>query len=305
MNISRNNGAILINGGINNQFKKEVFMLTIEQKELRKKGIGATDCAVVMGLSKYKTPYELWLEKTNRREEEAILTDDRLHLRHAHEETISREYMRRKNVKLRRVNQTIFHKQLPFMLCNLDRVIIGQKKIIECKSSSGFMREHWGETGSDQAPIEYLLQVQHQMACAEYENADIAALIDIDDYRIYSIQRNEKIIQKIKDACEKFWNENVLADIPPPPTTRGDLKLMYPINNGNFIECESTIHLLLNNIEKIKGQIKQSTTEKEGLEKELIEIIANNDGIKDGDKIIVTFQANKSGNRTLLIKKRA
>jgi putative phage-type endonuclease len=279
-------------------------MLTVEQKEIRKQGLGATDCAVVMGLSQYKTPYELWLEKTGRAEIPAILSDDRLHLRHAHEETISREYARRKDVKLRRVNQTIFHKRLPFMLCNLDRVIIGQRKIVECKSSSGFMRNYWGETGSDEAPIEYLLQVQHQMACAEYDDADIAALIDIDDYRIFPTPRNEKVIQKIEDACEKFWVENVLADIPPPPTTRGDLKLMYPINNGEFIETTSIIDEYLDVIQSKKDEIKLLTSQKEEIEKFVIEFIADKDGIKQGDKIIATFQANKAGNRTLLIKKR-
>lgn len=277
-------------------------MLSVEQKEARKKGLGATDCAVVMGLSPYKTPYELWLEKTGRVEETAILSDDRLHLRHAHEETISREYARRKNVKLRRVNQTVIHKRLPFMLCNLDRVIIGQRKIVECKSSSGFMRMSWGETGTDEAPIHYILQVQHQLACAEYDDADIAALIDIDDYRIFPTPRNEKVIQKIEDACEKFWVENVLADVAPPATTRGDLKLMYPINNGNFIECGSNVHLLLSDLAGIKGQVKNLDADKEKIEKELIEIIADNDGIRDGEKILVTFQANKNGVRSLRIK---
>jgi len=279
-------------------------MLTIEQKEIRKQGLGATDCAVVMELSQYKTPYELWLEKTGRKEPDSILSDDRLHLRHAHEETISREYARRKDVKLRRVNQTIFHKRLPFMLCNLDRVIIGQKKIVECKSASGFMRSYWGETGSDEAPIEYLLQVQHQMACAEYEDSDIAALIDIDDYRIYSTPRNEKIIKKIEDACEKFWFENVLADIAPPPTTRGDLKLMYPVNNGNYIEITDEITMHLEKLLSTKETIKKYEGYKSDIEKEIIHFIADNDGIKEGDKILATFQANKSGNRTLLIKKR-
>ncbi len=67
-------------------------MLTLEQKAIRQTGLGATDCAAVMGLSPYKTPYELWLEKTGRKDEEAILNDSRLRLRHAHEETIAREY---------------------------------------------------------------------------------------------------------------------------------------------------------------------------------------------------------------------
>ena len=277
-------------------------MLTTEQKELRKQGLGATDCAVVMGLSPYKTPYELWLEKTGRAEETTILSDDRLHLRHAHEETISREYARRMNVKLRRVNQTVIHKRLPFMLCNLDRVIIGQRKIVECKSSSGFMRFSWGETGTDEAPIHYILQVQHQMACADYDDADIAALIDIDDYRIFPQPRSEKVIKRIEDACEKFWVEHVLADIAPPATTRGDLKLMYPINNGNFIEATPEVLSFITQRHVIKSSIKFQETEVDSLDKEIIEFIADNDGIKEGERIVATFQANKNGTRSLRIK---
>ena len=258
-------------------------MLTEEQKEIRRKGIGATDCAAVMGLSPYKTPYELWMEKTGRMEEESILTEERLRLRHAHEETIAREYATRNNVKLKRVNKTLFHKKYPFMLCHLDRVIIGKRKIVECKSSSGFMRPTWGESGSDEAPMIYLLQVQHQMAVSGYEDSDIAALIDIDDYRIYSAPRNNKIIEKIEDACNRFWNENVLSDIAPPPSTRGDLKLMYPLNNGNFIEASEEIVKVINDLESVKNIIKSSNTEKELIEKEIIQFIADNDGIKQGE----------------------
>jgi putative phage-type endonuclease len=279
-------------------------MLTVEQKEARKLGLGATDCAVVLGLSPYKTPYELWLEKTGRAEEEPILSDDRLHLRHAHEETIAREYARRKNVKLRRVNQTVVHRRLPFMFCNLDRVVIGQKRIIECKSSSGFMRFTWGESGTTEAPDYYILQVQHQIACADYDDGEIAALIDIDDYRTYPLPRNEKVIAKIEDANERFWNEHVLADIPPPPTTRGDLKLMYPINNGNFIEATPDIISYINQRNVFDSSIKISETEMKKLEKEIIQFIAKNDGIKDGDNILATFIADKNGTRRLSIKKR-
>jgi len=277
-------------------------MLTEAQKQSRRLGLGATDCAVVMGLSPYKTRYELWLEKTGQSEDEPILSDDRLHLRHAHEETIAREYARRNNVKLRRVNQTVYHKRLPFMFCNLDRVIIGQKKIVECKSSSGFMRFTWGESGTDEAPIYYILQVQHQIACAEYDDADIAALIDIDDYRIFTQPRNEKVIKKIEDANERFWNDHVLANVAPEATNRNDLKLMYPMNNGNFIEATPEILSYITERSVVKSIIKDKETDVELLDKEIIQFIASNDGIKDGDRIIATFQANKNGTRSLRIK---
>ena len=279
-------------------------MLTVEQRENRKNGLGATDAAVIMGLSPYKTPYELWLEKTSRKEEEAILTDCRLRLRHAHEETIAREYATQKEVKLKRVNQTVYHPRFDFMLCHLDRVVIGgKKKIVECKSSSGFMRPLWGESGSDQAPLHYILQVQHQLACWQAEEADIAALIDIDDYRIYPIPRNEKIISRIESACERFWHEHVLTDIPPPPTNRADLKLMFPTNNGKFITASSEAKGFIDLINALKFDIKNMEEDKEKAEKSLLEIIADNDGLLDPEgKIIATFQANKNGRRTLRIK---
>lgn len=280
-------------------------MLSIVQKEQRKTGLGGTDCAAVLGLSPYRTPYELWLIKTGRQEEDTILAEDRLRLRHAHEDTIANEYEVQRNVKLRRVNQTVFHKRLPFMLCNLDRVITGQKKIVECKTSTAWLRQAWGLSGTDEAPIHYILQVQHQLACAEYDDADIAALIDIDDYRIYPTPRNEKVIKKIEDACERFWVDHVLADVAPPATTRGDLKLMFPINNGNFIELTGNMGLLFDDLSAIKKQSKKLDEDKEKLEKEIIECIADNDGIKEGDKIIATFQANKNGVRSLRIKERA
>ncbi|HLX54439.1 MAG TPA: hypothetical protein VKR58_10880, partial [Aquella sp.] len=80
--------------------------------------------------------------------------------------------------------------------------------------------------------------------------------------------------------------------------------LMYPTNNGNFLECDSSITLLLDNIEKIKYQSKSLDEDRNGLEKELIEIIKDNDGIKDGEKVIVTYKANAKGSKILLIKKR-
>ena len=189
------------------------------------------------------------------------------------------------------------------MLCNLDRVITGERKIVECKSSSGFMRPTWGATGSDEAPMIYLLQVQHQMSVSGYEDSDIAALIDIDDYRIYRQPRNEKVIATIESACEKFWHEHVLADVPPPPTTRGDLKLMHPFNNGNFIEATQEIIEHIAFYQAAHDDMKAMEDKKSEHAFEITKFIAKNDGIKLGDKVLATYQANKAGTRSLSIKK--
>ena len=79
---------------------------------------------------------------------------------------------------------------------------------------------------------------------------------------------------------------------------------MYPTNNGEFIELTESIDATLMFLQNKKDDIKLLTSEKEEMEKTIIEFIADKDGIKQGDKIIATFQANKSGNRTSTIKKR-
>lgn len=280
-------------------------MLTPAQQAARENGIGASECAAVLGISPYCTPYELWLVKTGRAPKESILNESRVRLRHAHEQTIADEYAVQKNVKLRRVNQTVYHKKFPHMLCHLDRVVIGERKIIECKSSMGWMKSSWGDVGTDNVPMAYIAQVQHQYACSDYSTADIAVLIDIDDFRIYPIERDEAIIKTIEEKVDHFWRYHVLEDNSPDPTTRGDIKLMFPTNNGNLMESTSDTIYLISQINSQKALIKSAEGEQDKFEVELLNIIGEHDGIKDENGIVATYLANKNGKRTLLIKKRA
>lgn len=278
-------------------------MLTDAQKEARKNGLGGTDVAAIMGLSPYKTPYELWLEKTGVIEPQTILTEDRLRLRHAHEETIAREYAFRNNCKLRRVNKTLYHKKYSFMLCHLDRIVLGAHKILECKSSSAFMKQHFGDAGTDQIFPHYVIQVQHQMAITGFDLTDVAALIDIDDYREYPIQRDNDIIKVIEDACDKFWNFYVKEKVPPDLTCINDYKLAYPINNGTFVQATNDIVKSLDEMSRTKWEMRsQEIHYNEELER-VFAFIGEADGIKDGDKILATWRADKNGTRRFRIVK--
>lgn len=279
-------------------------MLTLQQQQARENGIGASECAAVLGISPYCTPYELWLVKTGRMPKESILNESRVRLRHAHEQTIADEYAVQKGVKLQRVNRTIYHKKYPFMLCHLDRLVIGQRKIVECKSSMGWMKSSWGEVGTDNVPMDYIAQVQHQYACTGYSQADMAVLIDIDDFRIYPIERDESVIKMIEERIEHFWRFHVLEDNPPEPTTRGDIKLMFPNRNGNCIEATPEAIQIIDEINAKKCLMKNIKKDQENLEVNLLNIIGEHEGIKEEENILATYFADKNGKRTLLIKKR-
>jgi len=220
-------------------------MLTEEQLEIRKTGIGASESAVILGFSKWKTPAEIFYEKTG------VLTDDvtseAAHFGNVLEETVAQEYARRKDCKVRRNNKTLRHKDHPFILCHLDRVVKGEKRIVECKTSSAYLADKWGEEGTAMVPEEYLIQVQHQMAITDYEVADIPVLIGGNQLKIYTVERDQELIDIIIDNLTYFWKENILKGVAPDfdydhSTTEKLLKKLHAGTDGSetdLIEYEA------------------------------------------------------------------
>lgn len=276
-------------------------MITQEQREQRKNGLGATDAAAVLGLHPYMTPYQLWQIKTGRVEEESILSDSRIRLRNLHENTVANEYAYQKGVKLRKVNNTLFHKHISFMFCHLDRIVTGLSKIIECKTAMSYMKKYWGEQGTDIVPPYYIVQIQHQYAVSGYSEADIALLLDIDDFRIFPIERDDEIIKVIEERNIDFWENYVKKDIAPPLTTINDYRLHFKQTEGDYVEATSDILETLVLIKELRTLQKEKSIKEEELTKKLLAFIGNKEGISFEDKNIVTWRANKNGIRSLRI----
>ena len=275
-------------------------MLNIEQRKELSQGIGASECGAVLGVDPYTTPYELWLIKTGRMVKD-VANEEAVIMGHMLEPVIAKRYAQLTQQKVARVNAAYRHKQYPHMLCHLDRKIIGKRKAVEIKTANPFSTM-WGEAGTDEVPLHYIAQVQHQLAVTGWEENDLIVFRGTTDLRIYPFKRDEDTIQLITDKVNHFWNYHILRDIPPAATTRGDLKHMYPMNNGNFIEINDAIESTLMILQNKKDDIKAITNEKEALEKTIIEFIADHDGIIKGEEVVATFKANKNGVRSLRIK---
>src|SRR5690349_22686234 len=82
----------------------------------RRSGVGGSDAAAALGLSKFKTPYQLWLEKTRLLEPDDLDAVERVHFGRIMEDIIAREYARRNGVKVRRRKQIIRHPKYPWMI---------------------------------------------------------------------------------------------------------------------------------------------------------------------------------------------
>ena len=74
----------------------------------------------------------------------------------------------------------LVHPKYDFMLANVDRLIVGEKVGLECKTTSEYVKDQWEE---DEVPDHYILQCQHYMAVTGYIGWWIAVLIGGNKFR--------------------------------------------------------------------------------------------------------------------------
>lgn len=183
-----------------------------EWLDWRKKGIGGSDASVVCGINRYKSPVELWMEKTNqlpyREAGEAAYWGTKL------EALVRAEFTKRTGIEVEQANQLLQSEAHPFMVANLDGTCQHPnygKCVFEAKTASAYKAGEW----DDAIPDEYILQVQHYLAVTGYMGAYIAVLIGGNTFRWKFIERDEEMIAMLIQLEGDFW-EHVQAMIPPP-----------------------------------------------------------------------------------------
>lgn len=275
-------------------------MITEQQRKERMKGIGGSDVAAIFGLSKYKTQFELFLEKRGELDSYQEETEQQ-YWGNCLEPVIISEFEKRNNLKTVQKN-TIIHPIYDFMRANIDAFIPGADAILEVKNTGAYMAQEWGDSGTDDIPVQYLLQVAHYCCCLNVEKAYIAVLIGGNEYRQYEYRRNFEIEKSVIDACSKFWHA-VKNNIPPDPVNLNDLKLKFPkTKESKKVAATDDARSAISQLNEVKQKIKSlSTTEKEYKFK-IAKIFEDGEELVDGETVLATYKMNKNGARSLRIK---
>jgi len=274
----------------------------------RQKGIGSSDAAAVCGLSPWRTPLNVYLEKlelapSNSEEDDS----DLLHWGRQLEPVVIEEYKRRTGAQVSNQQQLIRSKEFPFAIATLDGIATFANegpRILEVKTSQKF--SDWGEPGSDSVPVQYIFQCQHQMMCSGYQLADIAVLIRGHDFRIYTIARDEAIIEALLKAEIAFW-QCVVTRTPPAPRTGQDALLLYPVPvAGKIVEADEAMFTLHGELIKTKHQLKELAALLDGQETMVKAFMGDAEELKfQGDRL-ATWKKSKDGRHLVkekLIKK--
>lgn len=213
---------------------------------VRQRGIGSSDAAAAVGLNPYKSPLQLWMEKTGR--EVVVPTDPRDTLQPDEspmywgtllEPIVAAHYTRRTGNRVRRINAVLQHPTHPWMLANIDREVIGvlDVQLLECKTAG----IHGSWLWRDGVPEYIQLQVQHQLAVTGKQAADVAVLIGGQELQIHRIYRDEALIEHLINLEQTFWGY-VERDQPPPADGSDSadkaLRALYPRDNGATLNLQ-------------------------------------------------------------------
>lgn len=194
----------------------------------RRKSIGGSDAAVILGLNPYNSPYSLWAEKTGKVIPEDIGDKEAVRLGNDLEQYVADRWMEATGKKVHRENSIIRNDEYPFAHANPDRIVVGEKSGLECKTTSSW--EIAQKLRNGEFPEYWYCQCVHYMMVTGAERWYLGALVFGVGFFDFTIERNEAEIQALANAERHFW-AGVTSDTPPAPdgaeATTDALKTIY------------------------------------------------------------------------------
>lgn len=184
------------------------LIMTVEQMQnrdawlaMRNKGIGGSEAAVIVGLSKWKSPFELWAEKTGQAEPEDLSDNEYIYWGTVLEQAVADRFCELTGKKVRRQGM-LQDEEYPYMLANVDRMVVGENAGLECKTANGFKAKEWD---GDNIPDAYYCQCQWYMMVTGADKWYIACLIGGNHFVWKEIPRNDADIEALRMAAVDFW----------------------------------------------------------------------------------------------------
>lgn len=276
-----------------------------EFRENRKKGLGGTDVAAIMGFVSYKSPYSIYLDKTQTETDEyepPLIAKIGIEL----EDFIIKEYLKNYDCKLLVKNKMYFNEKHTWVMANPDAIVEkdGKKYIIDAKTSP-FKTEQWGEPETDEFPDKYKIQMIWYMATLKISEAHIYVLFGTTKLERYIIKMHDENKQYFKNymfpLAQKFWHKHVLAKKKPKMTKRTDITIDYPTHEpdktyyANNEMCE-----IIDKLKDVKNQIKILKQEEETM---LVKITSSMQDaellVGKGDEKLATYRGAKNAKNNL------
>lgn len=185
-----------------------------EWLELRKGYIGGSEAGAVVGLDSYNSPYTVWGEKTGRLPgfEGNVITRVGAYL----EDLVATMFCEETGKQVRRKNRMMVNSKYPWACADVDRMIVGEDAILECKTTNSFPVMKDLRNGS--FPDRWYCQCMHYLAVTGKKKAYLAVLVASRDFYWFELERDEAEIEALMNSEQDFW---WCVETDTPPDTDG------------------------------------------------------------------------------------
>jgi len=268
---------------------KNISMIqnTDEWRSFRNERLGASEANIIMGVSKFKTPLQLWEQKTGKAQEENK------------EPNFIQEKGHRIEAKCRHIAEMIFntefppivaiHEEMDFLMASLDGYSEEQNLNWECKYAG---KDDFEKVCNGEVLEQYYPQIQQQLFITGAEKCILFVCKDNKEsknpdfpyqYTYLFIEPDFKYIkEELLPAMIKFW-EMVKTKTPPGAN----------INDVVDMSQSNEMAELLYEYKEIKGQLDAFAKEEKQLKDKIFKIAVADKVICNGVKITKTLGKDK------------
>lgn len=226
----------------------------------RTKYLGGSDVAGILGISPWRTPLEVYLDKVQPRIKPVDPSKQKVFTRGQCMEPYVIDLLSEETgLEIIHRGNRYIHRDYGFIAAEIDaEAATGEN--IEIKTVSPFKAKEWGEVQTDAIPVHYTAQAMHGLMVTEKQVCVFGVLIGGDDFRIYRVERDEETIQAILEKEVSFW-DRVINLNPPEATTVSDISLMFEKDAGSSIEADGKALALFNDLRDMKSRCKSLEAE--------------------------------------------
>jgi putative phage-type endonuclease len=250
---------------------------TADWLEWRRKGLGASDACIVMGVSPYKTRRQLWENKLKLRpdDEGSFITE----LGHEFEPKARARFALETGIDLK-ADVCMVHAEFPYLRASLDGHCETERVFAEIKMV-GKKKMEWLKTHRTPLP-EHFPQIQQQFLVTKYERGFYIAYClgdeknEIVDYAAFPVQPDREYIPKLFSELTAFWK---LVETQTPPEL--ELRDEYEFKAPEVIK-------LANDYKIMKEAAASHQAKLEELESQLKAIASQHSRVRFGDVVVVT-----------------
>lgn len=248
----------------------------------RRRGIGVSDVAAILGISPFRTARDLYDDKLNI----ASAADDAgnwvaLEMGHLLEPLVARIFAKKTGLEVFQIKKMFQHPQYPFMLADVDyfvRLPNGKIAILEIKTTNYNAKDHWWKDGEECVPVYYETQGRHYMTVMDIDEIFYCCLYgnNEDEVIIRHLYRDREYEQEMIYLEREFWHDHILTRIPPPYTEDGSLileslrrRLGAADKTIPAIELDSDLSAIMLRYLRLQGQKQQVETRVRTLDTEM------------------------------------